>query len=59
MRKMYKLRFELKPYRAAHKTGADKQKRQNGWPAREVYIGGRRPGSCAVRNADADTTGLR
>jgi len=59
MRKMYKLRFELKHYRDTRQTGADKRKRQNGWSARDVLIGGRRPGSCAVTNADADTTGLR
>ena len=59
MRKMYKLRFKMKHYRAAQEISADKQKRQDGWPARDVLIGGRRSGTCAVRNADADATGLR
>lgn len=59
MRKMYKLRFEMKHSRAAQQIGADKKKRQDGWPARDVLIGGRRSGSCAVRNADADTAGHR
>lgn len=59
MRKMYKLRFEMKHYRAAQEIGADKKKRQNSWLARDILIGGRRPGSCAVRNPDADTTGHR
>lgn len=59
MRKMYKLRFEMKRYRAAREIGADKKKRQNSWPARDILIGGRRSGSRPVRNADADTTGHR
>ena len=59
MRKMYKLRFKMKHYRANQEIGADKKKRQDGWPARDVLIGGRRYGTCAVRNADADTTDLR
>jgi hypothetical protein len=64
MRKMYKLRFQTKHYRAAQDRGAGANRRKKSfepsfWKTRDVLTGGRKKGSCAVRDGDADNPCVR
>jgi hypothetical protein len=64
MRKMYKLRFQTKRYRAAQDRCAGANKRKKSfefpfWKIRDVLTEGRRYGSCPVKNNDADNSCAR